>query len=129
MRTVEPTVALEEQQAPRPGRWRPAVVTALIVVMAILAPLAVVAQWAHTAVSDTDRYVEMVTPLAPDPAVQTAVIDRITDEITTRLQLEAVTQDAVDALAERGLPPRPPSASRRSRARSPRRSKVSSGTP
>ena len=81
------------------------VVTVLIIVMAVLAPLSVVARWAHDTVSDTDRYVETVAPLASDPAVQAAVIDRITTEITTRLQVDAVTDQAVDALADRGLPP------------------------
>ncbi|GAA4704842.1 hypothetical protein [Nocardioides conyzicola] len=95
----------EVQRAPRTGWWRPVVATILIILMAVLAPLSVVARWAHDTVSDTDRYVETVAPLASDPAVQQAVIDRITQEIVTRLQLDQVTGDAVDALADRGLPP------------------------
>ena len=94
------------------GRWSP---PSSIVLMAVLAPLSVVARWAHDTVSDTDRYVENVAPLASDPAVQAAVIDRITQEITTRLQVESVTGEAVDALADRGLRRSPPPASRRSR--------------
>jgi hypothetical protein len=65
----------------------------------------VVARWAHDTVSDTDRYIEIVGPLASDPAVQQAVIDRITTEIVTRLQVEEVTDQAIDALTDRGLPP------------------------
>ena len=89
----------------RTGWWRPVVATVLIVIMAILAPLSVVARWAHDTVSDTDRYVETVSPLASDPAIQAAVIDRITTEIVTRLRVQDVTGEAVDALADRGLPP------------------------
>src|SRR6478735_2613876 len=99
------TVALPVETSGRTGWWRPVVATVLIVLMAVLAPLSVVARWAHDTVSDTDRYVENVAPLASDPAVQAAVIDRITQEITTRLQVQAVTGEAVDALADRGLPP------------------------
>jgi hypothetical protein len=77
-----------------------------LLLAAVLAPLAVVATWAHDAMSDTDRYVETVAPLADNAAVQDAVIARISDAITSRLDIKAVTQEAVDALAARGLPPR-----------------------
>lgn len=100
-----PTVALPVETSGRTGWWRPVVATVLIILMAVLAPLSVVARWAHDTVSDTDRYVETVAPLASDPAVQQAVIDRITAEIVTRLQIEDVTEEAVGALADRGLPP------------------------
>ena len=89
----------------RSGRWRTVLVTFLVVLIAILTPLGVVARWAHNEVSDTDRYVQSVAPLASDPAIQAAVTDRITTEITSRLQVQAVTQDAVTALQQRGLSP------------------------
>jgi hypothetical protein len=90
----------------RRGWWRPVVVTVLIAVAALLAPLAVVAAWAEDMAGDTDRYVETVQPLADDPAIQAAVVNRVTNEIFTRLDVEAVTQEAVDALADQGLPER-----------------------
>jgi hypothetical protein len=89
----------------RTGWWRPVVVTLLIVIMAILAPLSVVARWAHDEISDTDRYVETVAPLASDPDVQAAAVDRITTAILERLDVRAVTDEAVDALGQTGLPP------------------------
>ena len=89
----------------RSGWWRPALVTVLVVLIAVLTPLGVIARWAHNEVADTDRYVESVAPLADDPAIQAAVTDQITAEITSRLQLQAVTEDAVAALQERGLSP------------------------
>ena len=67
--------------------------------MAVLAPLSIVAIWARDIVSDTDRYVETVAPLAEDPAVQNVVIQRITTEIVNRIDVRAVTQEAIDALA------------------------------
>jgi hypothetical protein len=54
-------------------------------------------------VSDTDRYVETVAPLADSPEVQAAVTARLTDRIMGLLDVEAVTKDAIDALAARGL--------------------------
>lgn len=98
-----PTVPLPTQD--RTGWWRPVVATVLVLIAAVLAPLGVVARWAHNEVADTDRYVESIAPLADDPAIQAAVTDRVTNEIVTRLQVQAVTQEAIDALADRGLPP------------------------
>jgi hypothetical protein len=89
----------------RTGWWRPVVSGVLILLLGVLLPLGVVARWVNNEVSDTDRYVESVAPLATDPAIQDAVTARITNEIMTRLQVEAVTKDAVDALADLGLPP------------------------
>ena len=40
------------------------------------------------------------------PVVQDAVVARVTNEIFTRLDVEAVTQEALDAVAQQGLPPR-----------------------
>jgi hypothetical protein len=99
------TIALPVEANDRTGWWRPVVATVLIIVMAVLAPLSVLARWAHDEISDTDRYVETVRPLASDPAVQDAVITRITSEIMTRLNVDEVTDEAVGALADRGLPP------------------------
>jgi hypothetical protein len=90
----------------RTGWWRTLVATVCIVLAALLAPLAVVATWAHDQVGNTDRYLQTVTPLATDPAVQNAIVARVTDEIFTRLDVEAVTEQAVQALQDRGLPPR-----------------------
>ncbi len=53
-------------------------------------------------VTDTDRYVETVAPLANDPAIQSAIADKITAEVFTHLDVVGITNQAVDALAERG---------------------------
>jgi hypothetical protein len=90
---------------PRRQRWRSVVATLLIVIGCILAPLSVVAVWTKNLVTDTDRYVTTVAPLASDPAIQNAVADKITTEIFTQLDVVGITNQAVDALAERGLPP------------------------
>ena len=69
---------------PRRQRWRSVVATLLIVIGCILAPLSVVAVWTKNLVTDTDRYVATVAPLARDPAIQNAVANKITTEIFSR---------------------------------------------
>jgi hypothetical protein len=88
------------------GWWRTPIVALCLLLVGVLAPLSILATWAHDEVSDTDRYVETVAPLADSPEVQAAVTTRLTDRIMDLLDVEAVTKDAVDALAERGLRPR-----------------------
>jgi hypothetical protein len=88
----------------RSGRWRAPVATVLIVLGVLLAPLSVVARWAHSEISDTDRYVATVAPLATDPAVQDAIANRITNEIFVRVDVRSLVTQAVDALIEQGVP-------------------------
>jgi hypothetical protein len=87
-------------------RWRTIVATLCIVVACILAPLSVVAIWTRNQVTNTDRYVATVSPLARDPAIQAAIADQITAQVFTYIDVRALTTQAVDALAERGLNPR-----------------------
>jgi hypothetical protein len=93
---------------PRPPRqrWRAVVATLLIVVGCALAPLSVVAVWARNQVTNTDRYLATVTPLASDPAIQNAIADQITAQVFRYLDVRGLTTEAVAALTERGLPPR-----------------------
>jgi hypothetical protein len=90
----------------RRQRWRTIVAVLLIVLGCVLAPLAGVAVWARNQVTNTDRYVRTVAPLASDPAIQTAVADQVTAQVFTYLDVKGLTNQTVDALAERGLPPR-----------------------
>jgi hypothetical protein len=94
------------QSAKGGGWWRIPIATLCLILVAVLAPLSIVATWAHDEISDTDRYVSTVGPLAHDPAVQSAISTRVTDELVARLNITAVTQAATNALAQRGLPPR-----------------------
>src|SRR6266516_7609415 len=90
-----------------PGRrrlgWRGPVATVLIVVGCLLAPLSVFAVWTANQVSSTDRYVANVTPLIHDPSIQRALTDDITRQITTRLNVKGLTEQAAGALTQRGL--------------------------
>jgi hypothetical protein len=87
-------------------RWRTIVAVLLIVVGCVLAPLAGVAVWARNQVTNTDRYVRTVAPLAADPAIQTAIADQVTTQVFSYLDVQGLTNQAVDALAARGVRPR-----------------------
>jgi hypothetical protein len=83
--------------------WRFPVALVLIVVGCLLAPISVLAVWTANEVSSTSRYVDNVEPLVHNPAVQNALTDKITTEITTRLNVTAYTDQAAAALTSRGL--------------------------
>jgi hypothetical protein len=80
------------------------VATVLIVVGCLLAPVSVLAVWVASEVSNTDRYVATMEPLVHNPAIQNALTDKITTEITTRLKATSYADQAAAALSSRGLP-------------------------
>jgi hypothetical protein len=86
------------------GRATAAVV--LVVLGALLAPVAVVAVWARDLVTDTDRYLATVGPLVDDPQIQSAVTNRVTGAIVDAADLEGLAGEAVTAVDGLGLPPR-----------------------
>lgn len=97
--------ALRQRPPHRPRHfWRWSLATVLLVLGSVLAPLAVTAVWVNSQVSDTDRYVATVAPLARDPALQRAVTDRITTEVFNRIDIVGLTNQAADALARQGVP-------------------------
>src|SRR5215218_5770829 len=71
-------------------RWRTMVATLLIVVACVLVPLSVAAIWTRNQVTNTDRYVATVTPLASDPAIQQAITDQITAQVFTYVDIQAL---------------------------------------
>jgi hypothetical protein len=84
--------------------WRAPVAIVLIVIGCLLAPISLLGVWAANQVSDTSRYVANVEPLVHDPAVQNALTDKITAEITTHLNVTAYTDQAASLLTSHGLP-------------------------
>ena len=70
----QPGLTGDERGVAGPGpvprqRWRTILAVVLIVLGCVLAPLAGVAVWARNQVTNTDRYVRTVAPLASDPAI------------------------------------------------------------
>ncbi|WP_020575785.1 hypothetical protein [Actinopolymorpha alba] len=92
------------ERHPPTGRWRTPIAVLLVVLGCIFAPLALVAVWSNTTVSDTNQYVATVAPLAKEPAVQDAAATQATQAIFSRVDVEGLTRQALDAIASR-LPP------------------------
>ncbi|MFC4469847.1 hypothetical protein ACFPH6_36020 [Streptomyces xiangluensis] len=97
---------LRRHAAVRHRRLRQAGSSVLLLLALLLAPLAVVAAWVQDTVSDTDRYVETVAPLASEPPVQEVVINRLTDRVVANVDVAAVTDSLTRALQDAGAPPR-----------------------
>ena len=83
--------------------WRTPVSIVLIVLGCILGPVAVLGVWAGNEVSDTGRWVATVEPLIHDPAIQNVLTDKITDQITSRLNLNGTINQATAQLNDKGL--------------------------
>lgn len=83
--------------------WRTPVAIVLIVLGCVLAPAAVLSVWAGDEVSDTGRWVATVEPLIHDPAIQNVLSDKITDAITSRLNLTGLISQASTQLGSKGL--------------------------
>lgn len=92
------------RQVRRRVGWRGPVAALLIVFGCLLAPVSVLAVWSANQVSDTSRYVANIEPLVHDPAIQNALTDKLTNEITSRLNVTARADQAAALLSAKGLP-------------------------
>jgi hypothetical protein len=103
---------LRSQQAGGPGgkrgkgqgRWRAPVSAVLIVLGCILAPIAVIGVWGANQVGNTDRFVANMAPLISDPPIQHALSASITAQITSRIDVPAVTNQAAAQASAAHLP-------------------------
>jgi hypothetical protein len=84
--------------------WRAPVASLLIVLGCLLAPVSVVAVWTANQVSDTNRYIANIEPLVHEPAIQNALTDKLTIQITQRLNVTGLTDQAAALLSSKGLP-------------------------
>ncbi|MET7763918.1 hypothetical protein ABZS71_18530 [Streptomyces sp. NPDC005393] len=83
---------------------RSAVSALLILLGCLLVPVSVLTVWVHDNVLDTDRYVATVAPLARDPAIQNAAVDRVGEAVDMRRNSREVTADIAAWLRSHGLP-------------------------
>jgi hypothetical protein len=84
--------------APRGLRWAASVV--LLVLTAVLAMAAVTANYVRSEILDTDHYVSTVAPLASDPVIQAEITDQVTRQITSLVDIEATTRQALAAITQ-----------------------------
>ncbi|WP_128428185.1 hypothetical protein [Streptomyces cyaneus] len=90
-----------------PGRIaRATAATVLIVLTCVLVPVALITVWIHDIALDTDRYVKTVAPLATEPAIQDAAVDRISEAVDVRIDGDQAAAELADWLRSQGLPPR-----------------------
>ncbi|MFE7188783.1 hypothetical protein [Kitasatospora sp. NPDC057541] len=82
---------------PRRHRARSAFAVLLVLLACVLTPLSIAAVWTRSQITDTDRYVATMAPLAADPAVQTAVADRVTAELVTYLPVDSLLTEVAPA--------------------------------
>ncbi|WP_157560941.1 hypothetical protein [Humibacter albus] len=80
--------------------------TVLVVIGALLAPVAVVSTWAQRELTDTSYFVDTFAPLAKKPAVQDLVVSETVSAIEANVDIEGITSDVFDGLDGLGLPPR-----------------------
>jgi len=104
---AEVTALRSQEPAKAPRRrisWRAIVSVVLIVLGCILSAVSVIGVWAGEEVSNTDRWVATVEPLIHDPAIQNVLTDKITDQITSRINITGTVNQAAAQLNSRGLP-------------------------
>src|SRR4051812_30634647 len=88
-----------EHRGPRPTRNRNILVGMLVVFAAIAFTGASVGVWVRRSLLNNDVFAARVVPLAKDPAVQAAISTKMTDEIFTLVNPQALFQQV---LPERG---------------------------
>ncbi|WP_432479935.1 hypothetical protein [Nocardioides sp. GXQ0305] len=87
--------------------WRAAVSGLCIILGCVLAPVSVASVWVNDILADTDTYVETVAPIAEQPAVQSALADKVTTVVLDNLDLQQVTSEALTSLSKlEDMPPR-----------------------
>ncbi|MGD9954549.1 MAG: hypothetical protein AB7O74_15610 [Candidatus Nanopelagicales bacterium] len=65
----------------------------ILVVAALLLPIALTAFWAQRTLTDTERYIATVSPLANDPTIQQAVGDTVSAALIKQLDAQARVTD------------------------------------
>ena len=92
MSSPESAVAATAQEAPAQpssGHGRLIASIVLLAVALVATPLFIVAGWVNQEITNTDRYVDTVAPMADDPQVQQYVAGQLADAITSNVDLGA----------------------------------------
>ena len=90
---------VEVTTKPKKRRGRTIASWVLVVLACLLAVLSVVVVYARNELLNTDTFVATVAPLAKDPAVQTAVATRVSDNLVARTDVEERIKNALPARA------------------------------
>ncbi len=98
------TVVAAEPKHKRGWAWTLLAVV-LIVIGAIIAPVAVVASWAKVQLTDTDTFVATYAPLAKDPGIQQYVTDQAVKAIQEHVDIPQLTSQVIDGITGLGTGP------------------------
>jgi len=101
--TATTAAATTPSPAPAPGkgkRWQRITSVVLLVVGFILVPLSAVAIWTHNQLTNTDRYVETVAPLADNTDIQQTVANVVVSAIFNNVDVENRVEDALPKRAK-----------------------------
>lgn len=97
---VPPAVATPTAAKEKSGRGRGFIAWVFVVIASLLLPVAVVAFWGQRTITDTERYLATVAPLAESAVIKAAIVNKATETIMTTIE----EQEAVSELLD-GLPP------------------------
>jgi hypothetical protein len=75
----------------------------LVVLTSLCIVAATIGIWTQRTLSDTDRYIALVAPLADDPAVTNPLAARLSDEVFLALDVETRITEALESIPD--LPP------------------------
>ena len=90
---VTPAPVAADSATPGHHHTRLIISIALLVVTLVATPLFIVSIWVHTVITDTDRYVKTVAPLADDPAVQEYVAAQLSDAFEENVDVKAIVSE------------------------------------
>lgn len=103
--TGTPTATTPAGAPRKTKRWQKVTSVVLLVVGFILVPLSAVAIWSHNQLTNTDRYVETVGPLADNQDIQEAVAARVVTALFDQVDPAQRIEDALpDRAAFLGAP-------------------------
>jgi hypothetical protein len=86
--TSDAATAIEPIAKPKRRLARRIITWVLVVLFAILTPVTIASAWAVKTVTNTDRYVETLQPLAQDPVVTDYVAVKATDALFDQLNVQ-----------------------------------------
>jgi hypothetical protein len=72
----------------------------LVTLGVVLAPGAIVAHWATTEITNTQQFVETLSPLADDPAVQKLIVTEVTRVINEKVDISTATDSLLTGLGD-----------------------------
>jgi hypothetical protein len=97
------TDAADKAEPTTPGkakRWQKIVSIILLVLGFLLVPLSAVAIWTHNQVTNTDRYVDTVSPLAGNKDIQQAVATKAVDALWANVDVAGEIEGALPKRAK-----------------------------